>query len=171
MVFNWLTWDAPIQVCVYTLVPDLPHTYTHPSIHKPQTSSNVWIGNEPHPSALTLHTTGEVHLFTDCGSQHIQRTIHEVHVTNLNASTTYYYQVGDPHLGYSDIFSFTTGPDAETLSDSLPHHFIFFGDMGNENSQACAPATEMVLEGDINAVFHVGDMVFTLETPRLTVYS
>jgi len=140
MVFNWLTWDgSPIQ-----------------------TRSDVWIGTEPHPSALTLNVNGDAYLFEDCGSMRTQRVIHVVKVNNLEPSTTYYYQVGDHYHGYSDVYSFTTGPDAETLSDSLPHRFIMFGDMGNENSQACAPATEMVLDGDINAVFHLGDMGYNM---------
>jgi len=139
MSFNWLTWDYPIE-----------------------TTSHVMIGDAPHPSSLKLLETGDTHLFTDCGYQQTQRVIHEVKVNNLNASTTYYYSVGDPQHGFSDIYSFTTGPDADTLEDSLPHNFIMFGDMGNVNSQACEPATQMVLEGDINAVLHFGDMAYNM---------
>ena len=139
--FNWLTWDAPDIV----------------------TSSLVRIGTESsQSSSLTMNISGEASLFTDCGSQRTNRTIHTVYVSNLEASKLYYYQVGDIHYGFSDVYSFKTGPNAVTLESTLPNHFLIYGDMGTVNTQACGPATEYVLNGDINAVIHVGDMAYNM---------
>eukprot|EP01083_Nonionella_stella_P235267 827442_1 len=135
MVFNWLTWDYPIQ-----------------------THSFVSIGESASPSSFKLNVSGTATVFTDCGSESINRTIHVVKVNNLSPSTKYYYQVGDLYNGYSTVYSFTTAPDAKTLSKTLPHNFILYGDMGTTNTQACGPATQLVLNGNINAVIHAGDM-------------
>ena len=104
MIFNWLTWDIA------------------------QTNSFVLIGDSPHPSDLKLNISGQSTVFTDCGSEHTTRTIHVAKATNLKASHLYYYQVGDIHRGYSDVYSFTTAPNANTINQSLPHNFIFYGD-------------------------------------------
>ena len=109
-----------------------------------------------------MNISGEATLFTDCGSKKTNRTIHVVKVNGLKASKKYYYQVGDLYNGYSMVYSFTTGPDASKLESTLPHNFIFYGDMGTTNTQALGPSTQMVLNGDINAVFHVGDMAYNM---------
>eukprot|EP01083_Nonionella_stella_P025246 69559_1 len=139
ITFNWLTMDDPIQ-----------------------TNSFVLIGESPQPSSFTYNVSGKATVFTDCGSEKIHRTIHVVTVNHLKASQRYYYQVGDLHTGYSAVYSFTTAPDQSTLSQSLPHKFILYGDMGTTNTQACGPATQMILNGDINAVIHIGDFAYNM---------
>ena len=139
MNFNWLTFDYP-----------------------PQTHSFVLIGTSPHPSDFTLNVSGDATVFTDCGSQQTNRTIHTATVNSLKASTAYFYQVGDAHHGYSAVHSFTTAPSAATLSTSLPHTFLLLGDMGTTNTQACGPATQLVLDGAVNAVIHVGAFAYNM---------
>ena len=82
-----------------------------------------------------MNISGEATLFTDCGEEKTNRTIHVVKVNGLKASTKYYYQVGDFYNGYSMVYSFTTAPDASTLKSTLPHNFIVYGDMGTTNTQ------------------------------------
>jgi len=139
MHFNWLTFDNP-----------------------PQTDSFVMLGTSAHPSDFSLNISGEATVFTDCGSQQTKRTIHTAMVNDLLPSTTYFYQVGDAHHGFSDVNSFTTAPSADTLSSSLPHTFLLFGDMGTVNTQVCGPATQMVLDGEVSAVIHAGDFAYNM---------
>lgn len=49
----------------------------------------------------------------------------------LKASTEYHYQVGDPELALSELYSFTTPPEAS----SFPYRLGLIGDLGQtENS-------------------------------------
>jgi len=139
MVFTWTTFDDPIQ-----------------------SGSLVLIGEASHPSQFYRNASGEAYTFTDCGEEQTNRTIHVVHVNNLKASQLYYYQVGDVHTGFSAVYSFTTAPDKQTLDGTLPHTFIMYGDMGTTNTQACGPVTQTVLDGDINAVIHIGDFAYDM---------
>ncbi|KAL0042650.1 hypothetical protein WJX79_006674 [Trebouxia sp. C0005] len=74
----------------------------------------------------------------------------------LKASTQYFYQVGDPQLALSELYSFTTPPEAG--ANSLPYRLGLIGDLGQtENSMDTldhAAALEPV------SVLNVGDLSY-----------
>ena len=74
----------------------------------------------------------------------------------LKANTQYYYQVGDPHLALSELYSFTTPPEAG--ENSFPYRLGLIGDLGQtENSLDTldhAAALEPV------SVLNVGDLSY-----------
>ena len=50
----------------------------------------------------------------------------------LEASTQYFYQVGDPQLGLSELYSFTTPPEIGV--DSFPYRLGLIGDLGQTDN-------------------------------------
>ncbi len=50
-------------------------------------------------------------------------------MTNLQASTVYYYSVGSEESGYSKVFEFLTGP---YMTSTRPLTFLEIADMGAE---------------------------------------
>eukprot|EP01084_Bolivina_argentea_P184415 318052_1 len=137
ITFNWLTWDYPIR-----------------------TKSQVLLGTQSLVSALTTQFNGSQFLFTDGGAGHWNRTIHMVNVTGLNASSTYFYQVGDPEYGFSSIYSFKTQPNGNTLKDHLPTKYVIYGDLGHDNAQVLSMVTELGLSDEFDVLIHVGDMAY-----------
>eukprot|EP01083_Nonionella_stella_P306110 1070748_1 len=139
MSFTWLTWDYPVV-----------------------THSIVRIGLQPFTSQLSTNVSGNAHLFTDCGSAHLNRTIHVANVSSLSPSTTYYYQVGDPYYGWSSIYPFTTLPDATTLSHHLPIKYVIYGDLGDVNAQTLTSFTEYALSSpsNVDMILHLGDFAY-----------
>jgi hypothetical protein len=53
-----------------------------------------------------------------------------VAVTGLSASTQYYYKVGSPSGGFSDVYSFLTAPAPTNVSTAKEFSVSVFGDMG-----------------------------------------
>ncbi len=74
----------------------------------------------------------------------------------LKASTQYFYRVGDPQLALSELYSFTTPPEAG--ANSFPYRLGLIGDLGQtENSMDTldhAAALEPV------SVLNVGDLSY-----------
>ena len=104
-----------------------------------------------------------LYLFTDCGSENTNRTIHVVEIDNLLPSTLYYYQVGDSFYGYSDIIWFKTMtlPSNDVI---LPQKFLFYGDLGDTNAQCLTDIENEVLNKQVDMILHVGKcfILFTL---------
>lgn len=144
MSFTWQTWDYPIV-----------------------TDSVVKIGLSA--SSLNRTVSGSSHLFTDPNANHTQRIMHVVSINGLQASTLYYYQVGDDTHGWSDTFHFKTLWDASTLHTAMqknvPHKFVILGDMGDTNDQVNSAVTkEGRDERDIDVVVHVGDFAYDMDS-------
>lgn len=55
------------------------------------------------PFQLNNVAKGSSVVFTDGGAQHLNRSIHNVKLTGLQLATNYFYHVGDPELGWSEM--------------------------------------------------------------------
>eukprot|EP00484_Ammonia_sp_Unknown_P026614 CAMPEP_0197035314 /NCGR_PEP_ID=MMETSP1384-20130603/13155_1 /TAXON_ID=29189 /ORGANISM="Ammonia sp." /LENGTH=404 /DNA_ID=CAMNT_0042465361 /DNA_START=274 /DNA_END=1485 /DNA_ORIENTATION=+ len=129
-------------------------------------TANVRIGSSP--TALNRSVRGQTHLFTDPNSEHINRTMHVVQISNLSAATTYYYQVGDDAFGWNEeLFSFKTILDSDSMKDNLPQKFLVFGDMGTTDNLALQSFVyEAVYQHNVDALIHVGDLGYNLDSDQ-----
>mmetsp|Transcript_8929 Transcript_8929/g.7968 ORF Transcript_8929/g.7968 Transcript_8929/m.7968 type:complete len:465 (+) Transcript_8929:3-1397(+) len=134
------------------------------------TATNVQYGISE--SDLDNFVEGECYEF-NVGNIQIQQSHHVAYLIKLEASTKYYYKVGDNSTStWSTIYHFTTAPDATTLQSSLPQKFIIYGDLGSGASQPDHSSTIMpwasleVQTGDIDMILHVGDFAYDLDSNR-----
>lgn len=65
-------------------------------------------------------------------------------------------------FGWSSLFWFKTPPDNEIWQPN----FAIYGDMGNENAQSLARLQEETQRGLYDAVLHVGDFAYDMNTVR-----
>ncbi|XP_068693924.1 acid phosphatase type 7-like isoform X2 [Montipora foliosa] len=122
--------------------------YVTPSPHeKPETF--VTYGTSP--DKLDKKAYGDSFEFTGPGHSF---TIHNVKLTGLDPDTRYYYQVGNPDDGASEIMSFST------KEDNLV--FAVYGDMGYTNAVSLQRLITEVKSGGYDAVIHVGDMAYDM---------
>lgn len=118
--------------------------------------------------SLTETVGGTCYPF-DIGSDQLQQSNHVASMKKLKASTTYYYQVGDG-TDYSEIFHFTTAPDADTIASVLPQKFLVYGDLGSSlslpiNSSTIMPwASIEVQENHFDMILHVGDFAYDFDS-------
>ncbi|TFH30598.1 MAG: metallophosphoesterase family protein, partial [Promethearchaeota archaeon] len=87
--------------------------------------------------------------------------IHHIVLKNLSTNTTYFYQIGGPTSGWSDVYSFTTAP--ERNASSL--HFIAYGDNRSDReirrliNRAILQNSSSYHSEPIQFIMHMGDMV------------
>ena len=95
-------------------------------------------------------------------------------LVHLKPSELYEYQVVSGEAT-SDVFSFRTAPDATTLSASLPHQFVIYGDLGHNlpaSSSTIMPyVARDILHGPpglprdgIDMLLHVGDFAYDFDS-------
>lgn len=64
------------------------------------------------------------------------------------------------NLGWSNEFWFKTSPPDDVWQPSL----VIYGDMGNENAQSLARLQEETQRGLYDAVLHVGDFAYDMNS-------
>jgi len=74
----------------------------------------------------------------------------------LAASTRYYYRAGDPNLGWSDEYSFSTAPPVSR--DSVPYKLGLIGDLGQ--TEDSAKTLKQLNKLDVASVLNVGDLSY-----------
>lgn len=111
------------------------------------------------PPTFPFAATGWTTKFTDGGSEKRVMYIHRVLLQGMTPDTDYYYHTGGPE-GWSDVFWFKS---MKTGSDWSPR-FAIFGDLGSENGQSIPRLQSEVSRGAFDAILHVGDMAYNLET-------
>jgi len=107
---------------------------------------------------LNLQASGYQFVFTDGGTSKRNISLHNVKLTGLLPSSTYFYRVGDPASSWSDILQFQTFP---TGYFSL--EIGMYGDMGVNNSQALPYVQDEVEQGTLDMIIHVGDMAYNMD--------
>lgn len=108
---------------------------------------------------LALQAEGTSELFVDGGNAHHSQYIHRVHLQNLTPGTQYIYHCGGEN-GWSPEFWFITPKQGEDWSP----RFAIYGDMGNENAQSLARLQEETQRGHFDAILHVGDFAYDMNT-------
>jgi len=105
------------------------------------------------------------------GTKTIQQSHHVTNINNLDASTKYYYKVGDG-VNWSKTYFFTTAPDALTLSYSLPQKFIIVGDMASSASNPDKSTTVLpwitteVHTKRVDMILHIGDFAYDMDSSK-----
>ncbi|KAH8321080.1 hypothetical protein KR074_008757 [Drosophila pseudoananassae] len=111
-------------------------------------------------SKLNQAARGTATKFVDGGRKKATQFIHRVTLGNLSPNSTYVYHCGSSY-GWSSVFQFRTVPKAS--ADWSPSLAIY-GDMGNENAQSLARLQEETQRGMYDAIIHVGDFAYDMNT-------
>lgn len=69
-------------------------------------------------------------------------------------------------MGWSNEFWFKTPPSDDVWQPSL----VIYGDMGNENAQSLARLQEETQRGLYDAVLHVGDFAYDMNSVRWILF-
>lgn len=102
--------------------------------------------------------------FIDGGSEKRIMYVHRVLLKSLQPDTTYRYHCGS-NLGWSEVFWFTTMKEGTNWSP----RFAVYGDMGNVNAQSLTRLQEETQRGMYDAILHVGDMAYDMDTDNARV--
>jgi len=102
--------------------------------------------------------------FTDGGSEQRVMYIHRVLLRGLTPGAGYYYHTGGPE-GWSDVFWFSALKEGTNWSP----RFAIFGDLGNVNGQSIPRLQQEVARGAFDAILHVGDIAYDLDTDNARV--
>lgn len=115
-------------------------------------------------SNVQMLERGRPSVFVDGGSQKRNIFIHRITLNLLMPGKKYWYRVGS-WLGWSDKLSFTAMPAGTDWSPT----FAVYGDMGNVNGRAMARLQQEAQDGYFDAVLHVGDMAYNMDTDNARV--
>lgn len=103
--------------------------------------------------------TGASSLFVDGGNEKRSMFIHRVKLRNLIPGGSYVYHCGSVD-GWSPLFWFTATKNGTNWSPRL----AVFGDLGNVNAQSLPRLQEEVQRGVYDAILHVGDFAYDMDT-------
>mmetsp|Transcript_25041 Transcript_25041/g.34395 ORF Transcript_25041/g.34395 Transcript_25041/m.34395 type:complete len:311 (+) Transcript_25041:115-1047(+) len=179
-----LTWNAAYSVGLdNSLIPEQIHLAfgTTPDTMSVQwatmdtscsSSTKVWYGqdrNLPPPSSYSVE--GSCFSFNVANRPTLIKQSHHVaSMTKLTASTKYFYKVGDG-INWSSTYSFTTAPNAITLSRALPQKFIIVGDMASQSLTTPSPVstvlpwiTDEVRNQRVDMILHLGDFAYDMDS-------
>ncbi|KAK7074236.1 hypothetical protein SK128_015058 [Halocaridina rubra] len=132
----------------------------------------TWLTPSEAPLSLVEYGIGEINrteegvaqMFRDGGTEHRVMWIHRVVLQNLIPQTTYFYHCGSP-LGWSEMFSFKTWRNGT----DWPVSVALYGDMGAVNPQSLPRLQEETQRGMYDAVIHVGDFAYDMNTDNARV--
>lgn len=113
---------------------------------------------------LDTAKTGYVTKFVDGGSSARVLWIHRVVLTNLVPGTEYVYHCGSVD-GWSAVYWFTSKQNGTDWSPRL----VVYGDLGNYNAQSLPRIQEEVQKGMYDALLHVGDMAYNLDSENAAI--
>ncbi|EEC20453.1 purple acid phosphatase, putative, partial [Ixodes scapularis] len=102
--------------------------------------------------------------FKDGGAEHRVIFIHRVTLTGLQPGSLYRYHCGS-NMGWSSLFFFRAMRSGQNWSPRL----AVFGDMGNVNAQSLPFLQEEAQKGTIDAVLHVGDFAYDMDSDNARV--
>ncbi|VDK69104.1 unnamed protein product [Litomosoides sigmodontis] len=108
---------------------------------------------------LRWSAKGNSILFVDGGKQRNKRYIHRILLTDLIPGTVYQYHVGSEY-GWSSLYRF------KTMRQLTNHEYVYavYGDLGVVNARSLGKIQQQAQRSLIDAVFHVGDMAYNLDT-------
>jgi hypothetical protein len=158
VVYNQIFWYQPEQIHLAygDTVDEVVVTW---STFNDTTESIVEYGI----GGFVLTAKGSSRLFVDGGEAMHSQYIHTVRLGNLTYNSRYVYHCGSSQ-GWSDAFWFKTPPET-----NWQPHLVIFGDMGNENAQSLARIQEEAQRGVYDAVLHVGDFAYDMDSENAGV--
>lgn len=110
---------------------------------------------------LNYQAQGKAQKFSQQGRE---QYIHRVKLGNLIADSKYLYHCGSNDGGWSDLFYFLTPP-----TENWRPRLAIYGDMGSENPQSLPRLQEEIANGLYDAVLHVGDFAYDMNSNNDTV--
>lgn len=125
------------------------------TLDDPEEESTVEYG----VNGFALTAVGTREKFVDGGNEKKIQFIHRVTLSDLEPDTKFIYHCGSS-LGWSSVFFFKTFPDGTMWKPRI----ALFGDMGNENSQSLPRLQEETQRGLYDAIIHVGDFAYDMNT-------
>ncbi|XP_015910292.2 acid phosphatase type 7 [Parasteatoda tepidariorum] len=116
------------------------------------------------PNGMNKIKFGSVSKFVDGGSSKRVLWIHRVLLDDLVPGSEYVYHCGSTN-GWSSMYWFTAIKDGTNWSPRL----VVYGDLGNINAQSLPRLQEEVQRGFYDALLHVGDMAYNMDTDNARV--
>ncbi|XP_076046783.1 acid phosphatase type 7-like [Oratosquilla oratoria] len=113
---------------------------------------------------LDLIAYGNSTMFKDGGSLGRTFWIHRVHLRGLHQDTRYFYHAGS-EFGWSPLYTFKTQEEG----NDHPVRLAIFGDLGAVNPQSLSRLQEETQRGMYDAILHVGDLAYNLDTDNAEV--
>lgn len=113
---------------------------------------------------LNRSKTGHATKFVDGGSAKRVLYMHRVLLTDLKPGEDYVYHCGSSD-GWSAVYWFTAKQEGTDWSPRL----VVYGDLGNYNAQSLPRLQEEVQKGMYDAVLHVGDMAYNLDSENAAI--
>jgi len=125
-------------------------------------------------SKLDATAKGEAVVFTSDPNRNF--TTHMAVMSSLKPSSKYFYRVGGPTSGWSQVFSFKSQADATTLTGQLPQVHVLLGDMGSafayslcpdctkEERCICTNTSAGVISETPDMILHTGDFAYDMDT-------
>lgn len=110
-------------------------------------------------SKMNMWKTGNVTKFVDGGVESRVLYIHRVLLTDLTPGSQYIYHCGSID-GWSALYWFTAMKSGSNWSP----RFAVYGDLGNINAQSMPRLQEEIQRGVYDAVLHVGDFAYDMDT-------
>lgn len=110
-------------------------------------------------NSLNWRKTGNMTKFVDGGLNSRSIYIHRVLLTDLVPGNPYTYHCGSVD-GWSAIYKFNAMKNGSNWSPK----FAVFGDLGNKNAQSLPRLQEEVQRDVYDAVLHVGDFAYDMDT-------
>lgn len=115
-------------------------------------------------NGLDLQVQGKTTIFVDGGSKKHTLYIHRVVIGGLTPGARYIYHCGSTD-GWSALYFFSAMMNGTDWSP----RFAVYGDMGNENAQSLTRLQEEVQRGMYDAILHVGDMAYNLDSDNARI--
>lgn len=113
---------------------------------------------------LNKTAKGHEDVFIDGGREKRLMYIHRVTISGLSPGRKYYYHCGYSNA-WSSLYTFTAMPAGSNWSP----RFAVFGDLGNVNAQSVGRLQEETQAGHFDAVLHVGDFAYDMDTDNARV--
>lgn len=107
---------------------------------------------------------GNATKFIDGGDEKRHMWIHRVTLKGLTPDTRYFYHCGSSR-GWSSIYTFKTWKDGT----DWPVRIAMYGDLGVGNARSLEILEEEVVHGLYDAVIHVGDFAYNMDTDNARV--
>jgi hypothetical protein len=95
----------------------------------------------------------------------MKRYIHRALIKGIKPGQRYIYRVGSVDFGVSAVYWFTGLKPRATGG----YKYAVFGDMGNYNARSLGRIQRESQNGDFDAILHVGDMAYNLDSSSGTV--
>jgi len=128
-------------------------------------SGEVFVQYGPESGQYHYQHPASTHTYTvsQSGLSYTSMPLADANMTNLKASSSVFYRVGNEDLGWSEEFFFVSMPDTQHPTLDSISRWIVLGDMGTSipmGASVCKYIEAQMEETPYNLTLHVGDLAY-----------